>query len=55
MVPLCHGVGGCNNSKFSALPDVWLRERYGPRRANNILKKIGAYFAVVREREAVVP
>lgn len=55
IVPLCHGADGCNNSKGSTPPATWLRERYGPRRANNILKKIDAYFAAVREREAVNP
>jgi hypothetical protein len=44
ILPLCHGVSGCNNSKNDSDPGKWLRERYGKRRAREILKRIQAYF-----------
>lgn len=47
MIPLCHGIGGCNNSKNKKDPEQWLRERFAPRKAAQILKKIRAYFAIV--------
>jgi hypothetical protein len=46
---LCHGRGGCNNSKHGKDPVLWLTRRYGERRAKAILKKIDAYFALVAE------
>jgi hypothetical protein len=49
-LPLCHGIGGCNNFKGSNDPHVWLRERFGRRKAASILKKINTYFDVVRQR-----
>lgn len=52
MIPLCHGLGGCNNSKLHRNPDVWLIERFGPRKAAQILKKIHAYFALVSQQKA---
>lgn len=45
MVPLCHGVGGCNNSKQDKDPSLWLVERYGTRKAARIQKAIATYFA----------
>jgi hypothetical protein len=50
MVPLCNGSGGCNNAKHDRDPSAWLTERFGPRKAQAILKKIDAYFEVVRQR-----
>jgi len=52
MIPLCHGIGGCNNSKGTKEPGAWLVERCGTRKATAILKRINAYFAVVRQRQA---
>jgi hypothetical protein len=50
MIPLCHGVQGCNNSKKDRMPQAWLTERLGKRKAAPLLKKIEAYFEVVRSR-----
>jgi len=51
IVPLCHGVGGCNNSKKDRMPDIWLQKKFGRRKANMILKRIEQYFSVVRDRD----
>jgi hypothetical protein len=50
MIPLCHGINGCNNAKNDSEPIAWLHHRFGPRKAKTILAKIEAYFAVVRAR-----
>lgn len=47
MVPLCHGIGGCNNSKSDTDPHLWLVERFGIRKAAKIEKNVHAYFALV--------
>jgi hypothetical protein len=52
MIPLCHGNGGCNNKKGRKDPGHWLVEQFGTRKAAQILKKIEAYFAVVRARQS---
>jgi hypothetical protein len=44
MVPLCHGIGGCNNSKCDRDPQGWLLEKFGERKALEILERIPAYF-----------
>lgn len=44
ILPLCHGVGGCNNSKESRDPVEWLIKRFGERKAKKILKRIQDYF-----------
>lgn len=44
IVPLCHGVGGCNNSKGAKMPDAWLKQQFGTRKANKIMKRIEVYF-----------
>lgn len=49
MIPLCHGVGGCNNSKQDAMPKDWLIRRFGKRKALMILDRIERYFEVVRD------
>ncbi len=51
VVPLCHGLGGCNNHKSAKMPDVWLTETYGKRKANEILARIQAYFDHVQEQQ----
>lgn len=53
MIPLCHGLGGCNNSKKHYDPKQWLTARFGTRKAGLILKHITAYFEVVRARQYV--
>lgn len=48
MIPLCHpkrdGEGGCNAQKHDRDPIVWLTEKFGRRKADQILKRINAYF-----------
>lgn len=52
ILPMCHtmkdGEGGCNNSKHNRDPIVWLNERLGKHRAQEILTRIEAYFEWVR-------
>jgi hypothetical protein len=50
MIPLCHGLGGCNNSKIHnpALP--WLQKRYGKREASRIMRTVQEYFSQVMTR-----
>lgn len=44
IVPLCHGIDGCNNSKKAKDANEWLLERFGKRKANNIAHRIESYF-----------
>lgn len=44
IVPLCHGIDGCNNSKHSKLPQEWLIWKFGKRKANSIFNRIMVYF-----------
>lgn len=48
MIPLCGGQGGCNNSKGAKDACDWLSQRYGKRKASNILARIDAYFEWVK-------
>lgn len=50
IIPLCHGIDGCNNKKYSKMPDVWLKQEYGTRKANEILARINAYFEWVKSQ-----
>jgi hypothetical protein len=50
IVPLCHGVDGCNLSKSNGDPIEWLTSRYVPRKAKQILARIQAYFDSLKER-----
>lgn len=52
ILPLCHGVGGCNNSKSNKSPSLWLLERYGKTKAKKIETAIMAYFSRAQERAA---
>lgn len=52
MIPLCHGTGGCNNSKNDSDLVVWLMVKYPAAKAKRILKAIETYFAIVRARKA---
>ena len=45
ILPLCHGIEGCNNSKGDRDPVKWLTWKYGKSKANVILERIRAYFA----------
>lgn len=48
IVPLCGGQDGCNQSKGGKLPDGWLVEKFGKRKAKQIMKRIQAYFDDLR-------
>ncbi len=48
IVPLCIGPGGCNNSKNSHVPSLWLLKKYDILTALNIMLKVEAYFNYVR-------
>jgi hypothetical protein len=45
LLPLCHGVNGCNNSKRDLEPLSWLNEQFGKRKACQIWKRILIYFS----------
>ena len=45
IVPLCHGLNGCNNSKGAKDPYQWVLEKFSPREAKNILNRIAQYFS----------
>jgi hypothetical protein len=47
MIPLCHGTGGCNNSKNATEAHAWLLRRYSSAKAAKIEKAIAEYFAIV--------
>lgn len=49
MVCLCGGRDGCNESKASKRPEVWLEGRFGQRKAKQITKRIQAYFDSLEE------
>jgi hypothetical protein len=49
ILPLCHGEGGCNNSKRNKEPRQWLVEQLGQRKANAVYKRIMAYFEMVKQ------
>jgi hypothetical protein len=51
IVPLCHGVGGCNNFKSDRSPSEWLIERFGPRKGRAIQRRIEAYLNSRKPRE----
>lgn len=44
IIPLCHGVGGCNNSKIGKPPAEWLTQKSGKRKAKAKLAEIEQYF-----------
>lgn len=52
MIPLCNGIGGCNTSKQHRDPGAWLLRRFGKRKAAAILRRIEAYFALVRAQQS---
>jgi hypothetical protein len=49
MIPLCHGNGGCNNSKHKNEPHIWLMRRFGAKKTAKIEQAIDTYFRIVRE------
>lgn len=54
MLPLCHGVNGCNTRKQDKRPEDFLREYFTPAQAAIIEARVQAYFAIVNEK-AVLP
>lgn len=48
IVPLCHGVDGCNNSKGNRDAGEWLASKYGDRKGRSIQKRIEAWLATRR-------
>ncbi len=50
IVPLCHGEGGCNNSKGKKMPDVWLEERLGKKQGFQKGVEIDAYFLWLKDQ-----
>jgi hypothetical protein len=44
MVPLCHGVGGCNNIKNDKPAAKWLAEQFGKRKGKAIQRRIEAFL-----------
>jgi len=51
IVPLCHGIDGCNNSKSDTMPDEWLAREFGNREGRQIGRRIEDFFEWVREQE----
>lgn len=49
IVPLCHGEGGCNNSKSNRDAVEWATERFGRRKAHQIITRVQDYFDSIRE------
>ena len=49
MVPLCHGIDGCNNQKSNHDPYQWLVNTYGLIEAKAIMKRIQTFFRTVRQ------
>lgn len=48
IVPLCHGINGCNNSKHKKDAAQWLVEKFGKRKGRVILKRIETYLEARR-------
>ena len=48
ILPLCHGIGGCNNHKCNRDPIEWLVEKLGEEAAMQKLAEIQAYFDLVK-------
>jgi hypothetical protein len=44
ILPLCHGLNGCNNQKHDKDPRTWVIEKFGKRKGAAILKHIDDYF-----------
>lgn len=49
IIPLCHGEGGCNNSKRSKMPEVWLISKLGKKDGSQKLVEIDIYFLWVKD------
>jgi hypothetical protein len=49
MVPLCHGIEGCNNSKHDFPAEQWVITTFGKRKGAAILLRIAEFFSHVRQ------
>lgn len=49
IVPLCHGVDGCNNSKKDIMPTIWLEQEFSKRKAKRIAARVQQYFDSLEE------
>lgn len=49
MLPACHGVDGCNNSKHDRDPEDWIMVKFGEHRGREILSRIQEFFSLVRQ------
>ena len=43
VIPLCHGLGGCNNEKSASLPKEWLQKKFGTKKGNKVFNEISEY------------
>ncbi len=48
ILPLCHGIDGCNNSKGNRDASTWLSEKIGTVKAQRKMKQIIEYFNIVK-------
>lgn len=44
IVPLCHGDGGCNNSKKASDSEAWLVRKFGKKIAYTVLSRVNIFF-----------
>ena len=51
MIPLCHGIDGCNNHKKNRDPIEWLVQDYGTRKAKPIIARVETFFDWIREQD----
>lgn len=49
IVPLCHGIEGCNNSKNYRDPEKWLIAKFGKVKGSAILLRVAEFFTHVRQ------
>jgi len=51
IIPLCGGVGGCNQQKHASDPHEWLIKKFGKKSAGAISNRIHKYFSLVRKTD----
>jgi hypothetical protein len=51
IIPLCHGIDGCNNSKAARDPIEWLTDKFGSVKAKRISAKIQSYLDIVKDTQ----
>lgn len=50
IIPLCHGIQGCNNMKKAQEASAWVTATFGKQKARIILKRIQQYFYMILQR-----